>query len=185
MTKQEFRQAVLANAIADIGKGEEGENNWGPYVAGLLKGVGIDYPASWCAAAVVRWIELATGYNHEIDGNNRHFYRFAMLETPSAKAMFNAARELGWKLNWVLDDGKWGERPQPGDLIFFERSGESWFAHVGVVEQFGWDDAGILCNTIEGNKGPFPAKVQRCHYEMRIPNLLGFVRLLGVDQEAT
>lgn len=161
MTNQEFRQAVLTNAINDIGKGEGGENNWGPYVQGLLNGVGIDFPASWCAAAVWRWIASA------MDLQNLKFINLFNLQNPSAKAMYNACRELGWLVT----------RPQPGDLIFFKRTGESWYAHVGVVETFNeWDHT---VPTIEGNKGTFPAKVKRYEYKTPIDNLLGYARLLG------
>ena len=174
MTIQEFRLAVLHNAIADIGKGEVGENNWGLYVKGILNGVGIDFPASWCAAAVWNWIEKAIGSK-----NYASVPKIAQLRTPSAKAMFNAAREVGWIVS----------SPQPGDLVFFKRPGENWYAHVGVVEDVIHDkDESSLINpifddttvhTIEGNKGPFPAKVRRYEYTTPIADLLGYVRLLG------
>ena len=172
MTIQEFRQAALQNAIADLGKGEEGENNWGTYVQGLLAGVGIDFPTSWCAAAVWSWIETALGFENHFGTD---ILKIAQLETPSAKAMFNACRRLGWLVT----------NPLPGDLIFFKRPGESWYAHVGIVE---WTEREILehspCNihTIEGNKGPFPAKVKRYEYIKPVPDLLGYARLLG-DEE--
>ena len=174
MSIQEFRLAVLQNAIADIGKGEEGENNWGPYVKGLLDGVNIDFPASWCAAAVWNWIESAIGFENHFGAD---ILKITRLETPSAKAMYNACRELGW----LVTD------PQPGDLVFFKRPGENWYAHVGIVEDVSLKDQSIgaefnkfrLIRTIEGNKGPFPAKVRRYEYTTPIADLLGYVRLLG------
>ncbi|HSW63916.1 MAG TPA: CHAP domain-containing protein [Dissulfurispiraceae bacterium] len=169
MTREQFRQAVLQNAIADIGKGEEDENNWGPYVEGLLNRVGIDYPASWCAAAVWSWISPTIDRTH-ID---QRAFNLLEIKTPSAKAMYNACRELGW----LVTD------PQPGDLIFFKRPGESWYAHVGIVEVVAYASnhttSALVIRAIEGNKGQFPAKVRRYDYNTPIDNLLGYARLLN------
>jgi len=181
--KQQFRQAVLANAIADIGKGEEGKNNWGPFVKGLLEGVGLHEPAAWCAAAVWRWISTA------VDNSDMDIAMSGVLSlgSPSAKAMFNAARKLGW----VLPPG---ELPQPGDLGVTKRTAYDgngniidWLAHVFVVEAV---TNTVHIHTIEGNVGPFPAKVGRFHplyniaknrleYGDRTNELYGWIRLLG------
>lgn len=198
MTKEQFRQEVLANAIADIGKGEEGQNNWGPYVKGLLAGVGIDFPASWCAAAVWGWIESALigiGFDEPIIKNS---LIIGEIRTPSAKAMFNAARELGW----VLPPR---ELPQPGDLGITKRTAYDsqgniidWLAHAFVVEKTetidlsynGIPSAAVTVKTIEGNVGAFPAKVRRftsvynisknrLEYGDRTNELHGWIRLLG------
>lgn len=192
MTKEQFRQEVLANAIADIGKGEEGQNNWGPYVKGLLASVGINEPAAWCAAAVVRWITLAMmGLTEERMISYPHYQEVISIYSPSAKAMFNAARELGW----VLPPG---ELPQPGDIGITKRTAYDshgnvidWLAHAFMVESF--DPLLSTIDTIEGNVGKFPAKVRRftalynaaknrIEYGDRTNELYGFIRLLGKEE---
>ncbi len=196
MTKQEFRQTVLANAIADIGKGEEGENNWGPYVASLLSGVGIDYPAAWCAAEVVKDLNKALlnlPASRALDGIQDKVGR---IFSSSAKKMFNVARKLGWVLPV-------GELPQPGDIGITAREAYDaegnlidWLAHAFVVEMV--DIVGaenhVVLTTIEGNVGAFPAKVRRFYpvidnktnslwySETRINELHGWIRLLGFDE---
>lgn len=186
--KQQFRQAVLANAIADIGKGEEGKNNWGPYVKGLLAGVGINEPAAWCAAAVVRWIMDAA---HDYVLTYLTYEKIASIYSPSAKAMFNKAREL----DWVLPPG---ELPQPGDIGITKRTAYDghgnvidWLAHAFMVESF--DPLLSTIDTIEGNVGKFPAKVRRftalynaaknrIEYGDRTNELYGFIRLLKKEE---
>jgi hypothetical protein len=175
MNKEEFRKKVLDFALADIGKGEEGENNWGSFVSGILAKVGIDFPDSWCAAAAWHWIDLAYDSmpmisTPELDTWQNKLFR---LKTPSAKTMYNKAKELGWVV----------KNPLPGDLVFFSRPGASWYAHVGVVKRedhisYKVKDE-IELQTIEGNKGPFPAKIQIYNYKHPYKNLIGFVRLGG------
>lgn len=195
--KQQFRQAVLANAIADIGKGEEGKNNWGPYVQWVLGRFGIEEPAAWCAAAVTSWIVnvfRSCCYFDSISCTEK----IHELYSTSAKAMFNAARELGW----VLPPR---ELPQPGDLGITKRTAYDsqgniidWLAHAFVVEKTetidlsynGIPSAAVTVKTIEGNVGAFPAKVRRftsvynisknrLEYGDRTNELHGWIRLLG------
>jgi len=186
MNKQEFRLAFLQNAIADIGKGEEGGNNDGPYVRGLLDGVGVDYPAAWCTAAVWRWIELAEE-DIIINANSSVEFDFSdvsKLYTPSARAMFNAAKELGW----VLAEGK---RPEPGDIMIVKRTAYDanghiidWLGHAAVVENKKQANRyGPFIPVIEGNVGPYPAKVRRSEYVLPIKGLLGFIRLFGDGEQ--
>jgi len=175
MNKQEFRLAFLQNAIADIGKGEEGGNNDGPYVRGLLAGVGIDCPAAWCAAAVWKWLVTVIWPIYERDN-------MLSLLTPSARAMLNAAKKLGW----VLAEG---EDPEPGDIMIVKRTAYDsqgnlidWLGHAAVVENKKQADRyGPFIPVIEGNVGPFPAKVRRSEYMLPIKGLLGFIRLFGMD----
>lgn len=62
-------------------------------------------------------------------------------------------------------------RPRAGDLIILRRAGGN---HVGIVE----DVRGSTVRTIEGNVGPYPARVKRVTYTLgSIPNLLAFVRI--------
>jgi len=65
--------------------------------------------------------------------------------------------------------------PKAGDLICFWRGNKnSWKGHIGIIEEV--NDKEII--TIEGNVGPYPAKVKRVKYNRnKIPKLLGFIRL--------
>lgn len=64
-------------------------------------------------------------------------------------------------------------KPKPGDVIVFRRGGHG--GHVGIVEKV----QGQTITTIEGNVGPYPAKVKRQTYTIgHIQNLLGFVRVI-------
>lgn len=73
---------------------------------------------------------------------------------------------------WDLNPDKHVSTPQPGDVIVFTRGGQK--GHVGIVEKV----EGKIITTIEGNVGPYPAKVKRFTYTLgKIPNLIGFVRL--------
>ena len=173
MNKQIFRQAFLANAIADIGKGEEGGNNDGRYVRGLLAGVGVNEPAAWCAAAVWSWLytTIEAMKDDELDLNVHD------LRSPSARAMFNDAKELGW----LVSD------PEPGDIMIIKRTAYDakgnlidWLGHAAVVEnKKGPGMFGFCLPVIEGNVGSFPAKVKRSNYAWPVENLLGFIRFFG------
>ncbi len=61
--------------------------------------------------------------------------------------------------------------PRAGDIIVLRRTGGS---HVGIVENV----RGGVITTIQGNVGPYPARVKRVTYTLgHIKNLIGFVRV--------
>ncbi len=76
---------------------------------------------------------------------------------------------------WTTYKSKRTKNPRPGDVIVFYRGTPgSGQGHVGIVEKI----HGNKLTTIEGNRGPFPAKVRRFHYTLgHIPKLIGFVRI--------
>lgn len=81
----------------------------------------------------------------------------------SAKEYWNK-----YKINRVKE-------PRPGDVICFYRGSRGdWTGHVGIIEKV----QGQKITTIEGNVGPYPAKVMRKIYTLgHIPKLLGFIRI--------
>jgi uncharacterized protein (TIGR02594 family) len=90
-------------------------------------------------------------------------------------------KEAGYDLPYLLRAksflkyGKRIETPKPGDLVVFWRGTPgAATGHVGIVEAV--TDEEII--VIEGNRGDFPAKVERVVYNRRnIPRLLAFVRI--------
>lgn len=85
--------------------------------------------------------------------------------------------DLGYILSAreYYNKGKRVINPKPGDIICFWRGKKNgWMGHVGIVERV--TETHIY--TIEGNRGPYPAKVKRVVYNRNnIKNLLGFVRI--------
>lgn len=153
-----FALSVLLSAIADLGKGEEGGNNSGEYVEGLLGKTfdgDDDNDGSWCAAAVSHWIK-------EASEDETVSLNFPL--SFGAKALFQNIRSAGAS----------ADVPQAGDIVCWDRGDVgSWQGHIGVVERY---DGGIL-HTIEGNKGSFPSKVRRFRYDLsKQSRLEGFAR---------
>jgi len=140
-TYDELGEEALAAAISDLYIRETAPN-WGPEVAEKLKGVGISFPAAWCAAAVHSWIRKAS----EETG----------IESPikpiaTAKGTMMLLKE---KDRWV-DIARLRSDPsllKPGAIVVWGRSG-TWHGHIGIAEKMGDDGHSFL--TIEGNM-PIP-----------------------------
>jgi len=92
---------------------------------------------------------------------------------------FVLAKGKGWDLYHLRALSFWEDHrlnrvkfPKPGDVIVFKRGYGK--GHVGIVETV---DKGKI-TTIEGNVGPYPARVKRKTYQIgNIKNLIGFVRI--------
>lgn len=150
MVRQQDR--LIEAAIRQLGKGEIGENNAGPFVEELHRGV--RRRGNWCAAFVA-WCFEETGICPLIPDRNRR----------GAKGLVKyLAREL--------DTGEWVARPRwmrsaehlkdprRGDVITWHRGpSNSWKGHVELVE--GYDSETDTLRTVAGNVGPYPAKVCR------------------------
>jgi hypothetical protein len=149
--------AALEQARADIGKGEIGGNNRGPYVWGLT---GRKTSGAWCAAAVYTWIWRASkelGIDCPIPRSN------------GAKKLCQLIEEHG---------GRRVTAPLPGDVSLWDRGG--WKGHVGIVEiaiRLMNKEPDSRYQTIEGNVGRFPAKTARYKHTIGEPKHLGFYRL--------
>jgi len=118
----------------------------------------------------------------EIGGNNQGIYIRQYLNGHEnlpwcAGFVSYCIKKSGSKLPYTLrarDYLKLGQKvynPRSGDLIVFGRQGGG---HIGIIEKVLQDRIIV----IEGNRGDYPAKVQRVVYKRgHIKNLLAFVRI--------
>ena len=131
----------------DAGHGEEGSDNHGQYVRTYLNGVAEG--SSWCAGFVSYCFHQGIGHNGVFG------------YTAGAQEIHKKMKALGHAYVASLSNP-----PQPGDIIAWRRvdptnvASTSWQGHVGIVHSF---RDGLLW-TIEGNRGPFPSKVQTFRY---------------------
>lgn len=159
-----FGLAALEIARAEMarGAGEAGGNNRGPDVRLYLDGRAAE-GADWCAG-FVSWCyrEGASRIGREMP------FRYSL----GARDIRNQFRRKGWDFDAGPDDP-----PRPGDIIVWWRGAiNDWRGHIGLVERH----ADGIVTTIEGNRGPFPSRVQRYTYVLgRIQRLLGFGRVLA------
>lgn len=139
----------LGVAKSQIGQGEVGGNNSGPYVEMLLHKEydgDDDDDGAWCAAFVSFCISEASGRQPPFEMSF------------GAKAIFGNAAAFGSK----------SMTPKAGDIVCWDRGSlnpdgtKSWQGHVGFVERVDGD----IFYTIEGNKGSYPSKVARFKYEL-------------------
>lgn len=156
----------------EIGAGEEGENNSGPFVHKYLNELA-EPPANWCAAFVC-WCYLEASKRFDVE--------MPFEYTLSARKIYNIFREK----NWIIDVHK---SPQPADLIFFWRGDQyGWMGHIGFVKDIyeetktseldGTQIYKKWIKTLEGNKGYFPARVNHYKYNYaNVPQLLGYGRM--------
>lgn len=157
---------ALDVAIAQIGKGEEGGNNSGPFVE-MLKHKeydgNTDDDGAWCASFVSWCFEQA----------------YKELNSPMPFAYSEGAKRI---YKNVGDAGGFPEDPAPGDVVCWDRGDPgSWQGHVGFVEKV---ENGILY-TVEGNVGAFPAKVKRFMHDMKSDSRLeGYSRAPKIERLA-
>jgi len=162
----EIQKKALGFAIMeyDAGAGEEGNNNSGPFVRKYLNGLQ-EPPANWCSAFVCWCIKEAC---------ECMAIPMPFEYTLSARRLFNIYKANGWI----------AEHPEEADIVFFWRDNPlSWMGHVGFVLSV--YDKEIATNSwikrlesIEGNKGYFPARVNKYKYDAtNVPQLLGYGRI--------
>ena len=128
----EHIKRIIFNARADIGVREVGGANRGPRINQMLRAVGFEPGAAWCAAAVSAW------------------WRQAGINSP------NSASCLGWK-KWAQENKAWTKNPVTGGAIVYkgvvcDKNGENCVlreSHIGIVESYNPDTGEIV--TIEGN----------------------------------
>lgn len=160
---RELHECALRIAIDDLGKGEVGANNAGPYVEFIRSidgtGRGPAGRGAWCACFVSSCLARAAA---------QLGYALPVKTTRSAQAIYKRTGRIG----------QFVDRPAPGDLIAWRRTREAgdWRGHVGIVEEA----EGDTIHTIEGNRGRYPSVVSRYVYGLkreRARKLLGFSRL--------
>jgi len=99
-------------------------SNYGGYVTTYLNGVGINFPAFWCAAAVSYWFKQA-----------------------GAKSP-NSAGCADWK-QWAIRNGLWSSTPVHGAaIIYTDKTGHPH--HIGIVADPKPNEQGRI-TSIEGN----------------------------------
>lgn len=155
---------ALSIAVDNIGNGEEGGNNSGPFVEKLhLKewDGDDDDDGAWCSSFVSFCFEEAC--------------RRLDIDMPFKRS--GGAKRL-WKN--ILDVGSEPTVPAPGDVVCWDRGKRgSWQGHIGFVESF---KDGVLY-TVEGNVGSYPSKVRRFMHDLsRQDRLEGFARAPRVNQ---
>lgn len=155
---------VVNTAVRNIGFGEEGSNNSGPFID-ALGGVPYGQP-SWCALFVGYCYRRAA----ELTGIELPFSPYRRLDIPEAGALR--------LVNRIGDAGRMWRDPKyvgPGDVVLWKRIGGH---HIGIIERV--DDDGEV-HTIEGNVGRFPAKVKRLvHDTFQEPHFVTFASIVKV-----
>jgi gamma-polyglutamate biosynthesis protein CapA len=169
---------ALEIAIENIGRGEEGGNNLGPFIEMVHGNPDPDDPEGqasregpWCSSFVSWCFEKAC--------------KQLGVEMPFKRA--GTAKRL-WKN--IKNVGSEPKKPLPGDVVCWDRQEEdSWQGHIGFVEKV----EGNTLHTVEGNVPPeevgsWPSKVKRfqhdltkqdtgeCHSDMSVCDLEGFGR---------
>jgi len=141
----------LQIAILEIGNQEIPLNsNWGIHVEKYLKSVGINFPASWCAAFVYWCTEQAQPVNSLI-------------------------RTAGVLNQWNKIDPKFKfSEPKQGDIFIMDFG--KGLGHTGFVESIEGDNI----HTIEGNATTVSGSregIEVCRKTRKISNCKGFIRI--------
>lgn len=125
---------LLGCAVSDIGKGEEGENNTGPYVSRLRHEAGLEWSKGpWCAVAVSAWLVRT-------EGSKLTFHVSASARTLFDNAVASPTSRL------LLED------PEPGAIICWvrrNRLGIKVGHHIAVIEKF--EKQRDWLQTVDGN----------------------------------
>lgn len=143
---------MLDVAEKEIGNGEEGANNMGPHIDRYAKKKGTK--GSWCAAFVSYCGEAAAADMK---------VRLPWRRSHGAKTLFRRIGDAGYFVE--ADEGG---VPAPGDAVCWDRGAKKangkpdWRGHIGLVKSY--DEATDTLVTIEGNRGPYPAKVAEFTY---------------------
>lgn len=163
-TSSRFAGAVLLRARADLGVLETSANS-GARVDAMLRNVGVNFPANWCAAAVATWVKEAAqsfGVASPIAGSA------SVLVTVS---QFQDAKNtrVGW-----LDAAELRANPSlivPGLVVAWSRGVPgSGLGHIGIVES---GASGGTFGHIDGNAGAGADRVAQGRAELASGALLG------------
>jgi len=160
--------AALEVAKAEIGNGEERQNNDGPHVARYHGKKDDKLPdGNWCAAFV--------GYCYE-QAAKKLDRKLPFKRTGGAKLLGKRAAKAGIKV--AVED------IQPGDILWWDRGKRGdWKGHIEIAAT-AIDPATGVVHTVAGNTGRFPAKVRyRTHDLLHDDRFEGAARL--PDEEAT
>ena len=166
-----FRSELLASARRDIGIREIRAND-SPEIRGWLAGVGVHFPAAYCAAwtcAKIRDASESCGLVRVVGDDV--IGSLPLEPSPAALRMAFDAEQNGVLVRRRI--GLWPEL-EPGDLLFWKRPGASWMGHVAVYES---GMRGALAETIEANVPDQRGRegvIERRHVDLdRSPLFLG------------
>lgn len=154
MDNQTLSQKVIEVATKEIGKEEIPRgSNWGINVQKYLDSVGINFPASWCAA-FVHWC-----------------FDEACKELLIPNPLFRSAGVLNM---WNHTDVSHRVTvPQPGDIFIMDFG--HGLGHTGLVKS----SDGITIHTIEGNSNDTGSRegYEVCERVRLISKCKGFIRV--------
>lgn len=158
-----LQEAVLIIAANELGHGEEGRNNRGFHLNKFRRGRKILGSGAWCADFVCWCIEEAWC------GIGKKIKHLPFDRTPSASGL--AARLTKGKLGRLVPF----EQVQPGDIMLWENRVSK---HINICYSVAHDCEGklVYLQTIDGNKGPFPATVSIFTHDL-FPKPLKVIRL--------
>lgn len=148
-------QQMVALAQREIGVSETGGNNDSSRIREYRSATAgaEDTPGPWCAY-FVSWLAKSAGAPIGAGGNGTGY-------VPTLEAW-------GKQTNRFIESGS--QRPQPGDIVIFDWSGDGTADHTGIVESVGADGS---VNTIEGNASD---QVKRRTYAASTNDIRGYVR---------
>lgn len=126
------------------GLGETGANNRGDHIDDITLG---HQGAKWCAAEVVDCYVRAAA----LLGLTLPFRSDWLPGSPrrGARALIGAVARVG----------AFCDEPHRGAVFGIKRRGDRLAGHAGLVVEVSGDDP-LVCTTVEGNVGRFPAKVR-------------------------
>lgn len=147
-------QQMVALAQRELGVGETGGNNESDRIREYRTATAgaKDTPGPWCAY-FVSWLAKNAGAPIGAGGNGTGY-------VPTLEAW-------GKQTDRFIEHGT---RPQPGDIVIFDWSGDGTADHTGIVERVGADGA---VHTIEGNASD---TVKRRTYAASTNDIKGYVR---------
>lgn len=148
LAKRTIEDAWVNLGVEEIPRG----SNWGKYVKIYLKSVGINYPASWCAAFVYYRIKTAA---KEL-GITTNF-----IKTASCQAIYQWAKKNGH----ILD------APKDGCVFLQWHKELHRYAHTGFVKTY--DATKNTFVSIEGNSNSDGSREGYCVASNKRPNKPG------------
>jgi hypothetical protein len=139
-------------AVSQLGIQEQPKNtNWGPDIKKYLNSVGINFPASWCAAFVYWCFKQSNPQT-------------SLPKTGGVLAMWNKTPQANRK-----------KEPQAGDIFIMDFGGG--LGHTGVIEIVN----GTTLHTIEGNSNDEGSRegyeVCRRRRKTTDPKIKGYIRI--------
>lgn len=150
-------EMVVKVAVEQIGKGEEGGNNLGPF----MRQISIDGKEGYM------WCSLFSTYCYE-EACRRLDLPMPFERSSSSK---KAVKNMG-AVGSLFTNPKLA---MPGDFITWHRGlGITFKGHIGIVE---FVDADGLVHTVEGNTGTYPSKVKRLVHDVSKERLYKFSTL--------